>query len=883
MIQTKQRNLYKVSFIIVMMSITIIASACQRRAESGLGLRMSTVPTSQSLELTTIRFAVADAEIARFESLIQRFEQGNQDLEVELVSIEANLRQQPEADSWGVLARTADAFAYSPLVEGTEQRVLYDLTPLIAADTLFDAQDFFPAAWSGVQWQEGVWGVPIALNTPVIFYNRDHLTTAGLHDPQPNWTMADFSTLATTLAKKADETNAQYGFVPHAAVVNTELIMRKAGLYGDTSAIALDDPRVVQAVDWYRELIHNNIIPNPLDGDHLVGRRELIEDKRAAMWSGTLADLAHFAPHPEIGVTLLPCGEQGQCHAEWNIIGYAMSAFTNQPQATWRWLAFLTRQTPEQLTGKAHLLPARRSIAERNAFWQKVPQPVGALLQSTLANVASAPSEAVPYLRRDEMHNALLDILKDNIPATSRLASAQKAVQDRIRAAERAQPGPVVDGIADAPTAANERITIMFAVDHPEDRAIIRDLAEEYERQQGTVHVEVVPPRFQPGSRDFGIPALADRADCFVWYGESQEEAYADNLMSLDPFLEQDTGFAVDDLYPQWVSQFHFDGQQWAIPASISPAVLLFNRELFAANRVAVPSADWDLDDFLAAAAALTDPERQQFGFVPNADWTSELVFFLNQHAGTLVDFQQVPPHPRFADPEIRQALRWYLDLARLNNDYPAFRVTAQSLGDDRFLSNWALARTTLIQEGKIAMWIELPAYYGGQPIDTKSLEVGVAPLPNGKGRTNIASATGYFISQKTEQAEACWQWISFLTRQTMRSSGVPARRSVAESTEYRNVLGVERAQAYVSTVATTGPSDLAYLGQKWLVPWFRWFLDACTQALAGADVDLTLDQAQERAQQYRGCIAERSGFTNTVVWRECLAQVDPSFPASPW
>lgn len=884
MTPAKQLYLSRISLVIVVIIGAIFTSSCQRRAPSAISSRMSMVPSTQPVERTIIRFAVPDTDMARYESLSRRFEQENSDLKVELVSIEASLGQQQVVNSWAVLAKASDAFAYTPLLEGSEQQTFYDLTPLIAADARFEVQDFSQVAWSGVRWQEGIWGVPLALDTSLVFYRDEILAAAGLGAPESHWSTTDFSILITSLQQKADEAEVQYSFAPHAAIINTELVMRQAGLSNKLNTIALDDPQVVQAVNWYRDLLRTGAVADPVDGDRLIGRRDLIESQRAAMWSGSLADLADFASRPEIGMTLLPCPEEGQCDTEWSTIGCVMSAFTKQPQATWRWLAFLTRQTPEQLTGRAYLLPARRSIAEGTAFWQKVPPSLAAALRTSLGASPTTGGD-VSYLQREELHNALLEILKGDAPVTARLALAQKAVQDRTRTASPARPPATASDSDGTPGTATggERTTIVFAVDRPEERAFYRNLAETYEQQQDRVHLDIVQPHFEPGSPDFGLPALAAQADCFIWYGESGEARYADSLLPLDPFVQSDTAFDLEDFYPQWLAQFRLDGKHWAIPAAISPAVLRFNRNLFAAEGIATPAANWTLEDFISTAARLTDVEGDQLGFVPNADWTSELVFFLTQQAGPLVDFEQMPPRARFGDPEMRRALRWYLELTRLSSTNSAFRITPQSLGDSTALKNWDTVRTRQVQQGKVAMWIDLPPYYGGKAIDAKTLDAGIASLPSGKGRTNISAVTGYFIGRRTSNPEACWQWISFLSRQPTSIANAPPRQSVAEAPEYRNLVGAERATAFVTTIAGTGPTGLTYRGQEWLAPWFRWFMDASTQALADGDVDQHLELAEQQAEQYASCVAERSGFNEKTVWQECLAKTDPSVPSSLW
>jgi hypothetical protein len=70
-----------------------------------------------------------------------------------------------------------------------------------------------------------------------------------------------------------------------------------------------------------------------------------------------------------------------------------------------------------------------------------------------------------------------------------------------------------------------------------------------------------------------------------------------------------------------------------------------------------------------------------------------------------------------------------------------------------------------------------------------------VAPLPQGSLAASSASLEAFAISAETLHRDACWQWITYLSRQ-MTYRLVPPRRSLAESEEYEQALGEEIAEA---------------------------------------------------------------------------------------
>jgi ABC-type glycerol-3-phosphate transport system substrate-binding protein len=81
-----------------------------------------------------------------------------------------------------------------------------------------------------------------------------------------------------------------------------------------------------------------------------------------------------------------------------------------------------------------------------------------------------------------------------------------------------------------------------------------------------------------------------------------------------------------------------------------------------------------------------------------------------------------------------------------------------------------------------------------------------MAPLPRDAQSLTQGTVEGYAIYAQTEHPDACWQWITFLGQQ-MSPDGehlhrlIPARRSVAESKAYEQLVGEEVATtAQVST-----------------------------------------------------------------------------------
>jgi multiple sugar transport system substrate-binding protein len=89
------------------------------------------------------------------------------------------------------------------------------------------------------------------------------------------------------------------------------------------------------------------------------------------------------------------------------------------------------------------------------------------------------------------------------------------------------------------------------------------------------------------------------------------------------------------------------DGQVIGLPAVVDNLGIIYNKDLFDAAGIDYPTADWTWDDFRTAAAALTDPARNQFGTAYPIDGGEDTVWrfwpHLWQNGGDVLDSDGKP------------------------------------------------------------------------------------------------------------------------------------------------------------------------------------------------------------------------------------------------
>lgn len=178
--------------------------------------------------------------------------------------------------------------------------------------------DFFPGAVEDVVWAGRKYGVPLDTNALVLLYNAEILRRAGVPEPRPDMTFAEFETLVQRLTSADGQ---RRGFVVPNSTWWTYGWIKANG--GETVAIGndgqvqlrLDSPEVVQTVSFLSGLIQKGYAFPPRAADSHNG------DAVALFASGTVAihasgswdlvTLRRGLPGSDFRVALMPKGVTG--------------------------------------------------------------------------------------------------------------------------------------------------------------------------------------------------------------------------------------------------------------------------------------------------------------------------------------------------------------------------------------------------------------------------------------------------------------------------------------------------------------------------------------------------------------------------------------------
>jgi ABC-type glycerol-3-phosphate transport system substrate-binding protein len=380
------------------------------------------VPTPEPV---TISFVHPEDPTGVYARWAEVFRESHPHVTVELVSrSNVNGSQLPTYDAF-----VASQFEVAQYVSAA---AVVDLTGFVEQDEDLNVGDFYPATFEVFSAQGRQWALPFGIDMLMIYYNRDIFDRYGASYPQVGWDWDDFldATIATT-----DRSADVYGYaLQHEtdfAIYEPVIMMyqRAGGIFDDlqTPTMAtLDAPRNIEAMEFYADLIWNyGVAPTPEQAQQL-GRpypwRSVLQ-QQVAMWASMLSERGGATwPMPwdfEWGVVPMPRDEVAGTLALAE--GFFISAESDNPEVTWAWISFLSRQAPP------FLMPARRSLAQSAAYEQAVGSEVAAAARAAVDDaILVNPSVLGFETALNALAEALVQIRSGEVTPEIALTTAQE-------------------------------------------------------------------------------------------------------------------------------------------------------------------------------------------------------------------------------------------------------------------------------------------------------------------------------------------------------------------------------------------------------------------------------------------------------------------------
>jgi ABC-type glycerol-3-phosphate transport system substrate-binding protein len=389
------------------------------------------------------------------------------------------------------------------------------------------------------------------------------------------------------------------------------------------------------------------------------------------------------------------------------------------------------------------------------------------------------------------------------------------------------------------------------------DFGLVTTLSNEDKNRWEQVIKEFVDADTQVGQINFksgftGINDAATTYDCFYMAFNDLASADTSKLLNLDPFVSADAAFDKNDFVGNTLEQGRKEGRLYALPIMLEPNGLKYDSQLFAERNITAPASQWTITDFTDAVKRLRDNlAEDEYPLAANAPGGAYLLSLIAAYGGVPIDFRTSPPTLSFTDATNAGAIRQVLDLAKDK------LIEYEKLGDSSF------GGPTRIRAG------------GDAPVYTVSLNAFEIQIAQGQGVNDPYRLTSYprgtsyaalaytmgvgLISATAENPDACYRWLTEVSKHPELHNAMPARRSSitsaakdAETAAFYNAVDATLSDPNTIPLPSQfggGGSATSYL-QTWLYRAFDKYV------LEDGDLDVALKEAEDLAKAYQECTA---------------------------
>ncbi|MBI5957756.1 MAG: extracellular solute-binding protein [Chloroflexi bacterium] len=810
-------------------------------------------------------------------------------------------------------ARSADVLAIdssdlSP--EVTRAGYFLDLAPLVNSDPDLNSADFYTAVWKSFQWDGATWALPVAADAILVFYDKAAFDEAGLPYPDTWRNITDFELAIRTLTElNPDGTVARMGFMSMDGLKPLLLSLLGHGIYDDSvlpSVPQFTSPDLENVLTVWAQMKADGLFDPPMNIDSDDAATILdapLQVGRSAFSGGIPGETEPKTP------SLLPGGRAGL-----DVSGFAISSGTQYPEAAYELVKFLTN-SPQVASSFIGRTPARRNISSvqtegSGPIWAG-PTPSPEL--AALLPIALEQAFPISEIRFMEYLDQATEVMAQNnfdVPAALQAMEDQALERLNTASARRDTTQIVVQTPLPTVELAPGEIALKFGVSSLMSPLPNQDqwdaLAADFVARDPEVGAVQLEPVFGESLSD-----MTEDYDCFFDSSNLIPTADLGLLRSLDPLLAADPTYDPNDMLNGVMQQVQRDGQTWGLPVMIQPLAMRYDTDLFAQAGAFAPVNGWTVEEFQYALEALKANTGEDAPFVPRTFSNTHLLMLIAAYGGLPLDYRTNPPTINFTDPATVAAIQQVLDLAK--NGYLDYSKLAST--DSVMMMTIGEEDTTPLYTDSLngiggfggggGGMIAVASSAGGTSTVTSSGGGGefqfpqnldpLTTFPQGSSYTamsyNISAA---YISANTPYTDACYRFISEMSRHTSLITGMPARRSIINSPEIAAAQGQDMVTFYQAmdalmqkpntVIIPMGFSfDPSAMGSTLLSFW----LNRAFDRYVTDDVDLNaeLAEAEMFTKDYQNCIAAIPVYdpssddfeTYSRNFSGCAVQVDPS------
>lgn len=779
-------------------------------------------------------------------------------------------------DKYTSLADVIFTSSYNLTPEGTRAGYFLDLTPLVQADATLDTSDFFPAVWDSVQWDGGIWAMPVTASVQLLVYEQTAFDAAGLEYPNENWTLDDLINAAQKLTVRDDSGNVTVPGIEAYSPGQVLVSLLGQGFYDDSvipNAPKFDNPELGPLIEKWAAFQKEMQIQGSFDYDKIP-----MSISQTWRLSNPSTDNRVWA------ASLLPGGR-----AVIDYQGFAVSRGTQNPEVTYELVKFLTEnvEVAYRFFGDT---PARQSMVgvkpeDSTFFIPNRSDEVQAIIDNALAN--AIPTSELRFA--DYLPVAISKINDEGIDAVTALKDIETQAVKNVEAVDAKRETLTIAVATPVPTPSfgEGQIVLKFGLNlftssipnRDQWDQLIKDFTAEY---PGVGNIDLKTQVFETEAQK--------ELDCFYQPFNMVPDADLTTILSLDPFLDADPDFSRDDVLPGVMQQLERDGQTWAYPITIQPSVLWYNTETFDKAGLASPEAGWTVDTFSEALKVLKDTaETNQKPFVPQTFGNTYLLILMAAYGAVPYDYRTVPPTISLTDTESLNGIQQVLDLAKAG--YLDYKELGNLGGGGFFGGGETAVFSDNLSSGNWRL----------QNRDTPDFvdPYHLTNYPNGTDLSPAAYSIGAaYIGSNAQNPDACYAWMKKMAARPDLFQSVPARRSQLDNPDLTTAQGADLVALYKSFAERLDqPNVLIFpgefgggtggFGQFIEQTWMNRAFDS--YVLKEGDLEKELSDAQSLMDTYRACSDRILPADGSILgdpqesikyyrqYTDCAIQLDPT------
>ena len=323
----------------------------------------------------TIRFGYREHTV-QLETLFQAFHERYPWVTIEPV----------QANRWGsdmdnyIKAGAVDVFRDSSTsLRYAREGMIRSFDDIQLSDWAEIRDDYYRGAWEGLSISGQQWGIPAGLDVLVAYVNMDQATALKVDVPDANWSRFEFLDLANELNYPQGLPHASsvslFGFCTTPQSIDPIVFIYSHGgrIVDDLSSpkeVTFDDPRTVEAVQWYSDLYNvHQIAPHPQVIKQNFRRGGIYEAAmrgRCGVWFGWYSGRGGIDIGREWSTewTMLPLPRGASPFGLGESEGYYVTKDCENPKVALKLIRFLS----DSWEAAGTRLPPRKSLVESEPY-----------------------------------------------------------------------------------------------------------------------------------------------------------------------------------------------------------------------------------------------------------------------------------------------------------------------------------------------------------------------------------------------------------------------------------------------------------------------------------------------------------------------------------